>query len=89
LGLSEAELDRAERIWQTTPARLSTLADLLAEKTRGLFRGLGYAREMMAVLDRAPAAVLSQPLAERLSALERIEQSKRRRNRQRPLERTR
>lgn len=89
LGLAEAELDHAERIWDRSPARLSDLADLLAEKTRGLFRGLGYAREMMAVLDHRPAAVLSRPLAERLSALERIEQGKRLRERQRPLERMR
>ena len=89
LGLPEAELDHAEHIWRTTPARLRDLADVLVEKTRDLFRGLGYAREMMAVLDRAPAAVLSRTLAERLSALERIEQGKRLRERQRPLERMR
>lgn len=88
LGLPEAEFDRAARIWKTTPARLSDLADLLAEKTRELFRGLGYAREMMAVLDHRPAAVLSRTLAERLSALERIEQGKRLRERHR-LERMR
>lgn len=88
LGLSEAELEHAERIWRTTPSRLRTLTDLLAEKTRGLVRGLGYAREMMAVLDRAPMPALSRALSERLSALERLEHDKRLRSRRR-LERVR
>lgn len=87
LGLSDAALERAERIWRTTPTRLASLADLAGEKTRGLVRGLGYAREMMAVLDRVPA--LAWPLQERIAALERIEHDKRLRSRHRPLERTR
>lgn len=87
LGLSETALERAERIWDRTPSRLASLADLAREKTRKAVRGLGYAREMMAVLDRVPTPAWA--LSERLSALERIEHAKRLRSRHRPLERAR
>jgi hypothetical protein len=89
LGLSDAMMERGERIWRTTPSRLRTLADLLTEKTRELFRRLGYGEQMLAVLDRAPASALAWPLQERLAALERINHDKRLRGRHRQLERAR
>lgn len=76
LGLAEPALERVEQIWQTSPARLGALADLLAEKTRNLIRNLGYAAEMIAVLNRVPQPVLSTAMQKRLQALERIERAK-------------
>lgn len=76
LGLSDTALERVERIWRTTPSRLRGLADLLAEKTRTLIRGFGYAEQMLAVLDRTADQRLPLPVRERVATLDRIQFAK-------------
>ena len=89
LGVPEAALDRAERRWRTAPARLRGLADLLTEKARRLWRGFGYAEQMLAVLERSHPAALPVPVRERVHALERLQHEQWRRRREHARERCR
>lgn len=82
IGLSDAALEQAERMWKVTPSRLRGLADMLAEKARTLFRGYGYAEQMLAVLDRSLSPSLPPAALERVASLHQLAREKHARQRE-------